>query len=120
MSQTLNGRAPYTVTPHTAGATLTGNDNGTMHSNAGATGAIVLALPPATPGLHFYFHVMAAQELRIDPNLLQTIGLPSTGVQGGAGKYLTADAIGEWVHLVCVAAGAWTVQGFAGTWTAEA
>ena len=36
--------------------------------------------------------------------------------EGAAGKYLTADAVGEWVKLVCVKTGQWQVQGYAGTW----
>ncbi len=48
-----------------------------------------------------------------------TIALPSTGAQGAAGKYLSADAVGEWVRLLCVKAGQWQVAGYAGTWTAE-
>lgn len=62
---------------------------------------------------------MAAQELRIDPSGSETIALPSTGAQGAAGKYLSADAVGEWVRLLCVKAGQWQVAGYAGTWTAE-
>lgn len=62
---------------------------------------------------------MAAQELRIDPSGTETIALPSTGAQGGAGKYLTADAVGEWVRLLCVKAGQWQVTGYAGTWAHE-
>jgi hypothetical protein len=120
MSQTLLARGLMDVEAHTAGDTLTTDENGTGHTNAGAAGAIVLALPPATPGLHFLFRVAAAQELRIDPNGTETISLPSTGVPGAAGKYLTADAIGETVHLACFTAGSWSVIGYTGTWAAEA
>lgn len=116
---TLNGQNTMLVTPHTAGATLTANDNGTIHTNTGATGAIVLVLPPATVGLNFRFGVGAAFELRIDPSGTETISLPSSGVPGAAGKYLWADAVGESVHLVCTRAGNWSVFGFTGTWTAE-
>lgn len=119
MSQTLSGRGPIEFEAHTAGDTLTTAENGTGHSNTGASGAIVIALPAATVGLNYYFYVGAAQELRIDPNGTETISLPSTGVAGAAGKYLVADAIGETVRLVCAKAGTWAVFGFTGTWTAE-
>jgi hypothetical protein len=102
------------------GATLTAGDTGAIISNAGASGAAVFALPAATPGLEFYFLLEAAQELRIDPSGTETIALPSSGVQGAAGKYLSADAVREHVHLICLTAGTWDVLDYSGTWTAEA
>jgi len=104
---------------HTAGDTLTAAESGSTHTNTGASGAVTLVLPAATVGQEFTFVVGAVQELRIDPNTTQTIGLPSTGVQGAAGKYLVADAVGEWVTLYCAIAGTWTAKGYFGTWTAE-
>lgn len=103
----------------TDGATITPALSGGIISNLGASGAAVFALPPATVGLDFTFVVEVAQELRIDPNGTETIALPSTGVQGAAGKYLVADAIGEKVRLVCISAGTWDVEHYSGTWTAE-
>ncbi len=120
MSQTLNGRAPITVQAKTAAYTITEEENGTGFTNTGASGAVTLTLPPATPGLHYYFRVSVAQALQIDPDGTETISLPSTGVPGAAGKYLSADAIGETVHLQCFVAGSWSVVGHTGTWTAEA
>ena len=120
MSQTAAGRAPIYTEAHTANDTLTENENGTGHTNTGASGAVTLTLPAAVPGLHYYFGVGAAQELRIDPDGTETISLPSTGVPGAAGKYLTANAAGETVHLACLVAGNWAVLGFTGTWSAEA
>jgi len=119
MSQTLNGRAALTGTHHTAAYTLTTAENGTIHTNKGASAARVFTLPPATVGLHYYFYVGAAQELRIDPDGTETISLPSTGVAGAAGKYLSADAIGETVHLMCCETGTWACFGYTGTWSAE-
>lgn len=117
---TLNGRGMIGVEDvPAAAATLVAGESGTIHTNRGATGATTFTLPPAVVGMRFDFAVQAVQQLRIDPNALETIGLPSTGVQGAGGKYLWADAVGEWVSLVCVEAGKWFVRGFAGTWTAE-
>lgn len=65
-------------------------------------------------------YVGAVQEMRFDPNLSETISLPSTGVAGAAGKYLTANAIGETVRFKCIVAGTWSIMGFTGTWTHEA
>ena len=93
--------------------------SGGIFTNEGAEGAATFVLGAAAVGVSFTFRVMAAQELRIDPNGTETIALPSTGVQGGAGKYLTADAVGEWVKLVCVKTGQWQVEGYFGTWAHE-
>lgn len=119
-NQTLSGQGLINVEAHTASDTLTTGENGTLHTNAGAAGAITFTLPAATVGLHYYFVVDAVQELRIDPNGTETISLPSTGAAGAAGKYLTANAQGESVHLVCAKAGTWAAMSYTGTWTAEA
>jgi hypothetical protein len=93
--------------------------SGGIFTNEGASGAAVFALGPAAVGVELTFRVMTAQELRIDPSGTETIALPSSGAQGAAGKYLTADAVGEWVKLVCVKAGQWQVEGYFGTWAHE-
>ena len=92
---------------------------GGVFTNEGATGAAVFALGPSAVGVELTFVVMAAQELRIDPSGTETIALPSSGAQGAAGKYLTADAVGEHVRLLCVKAGQWQVAGYSGTWAHE-
>lgn len=108
-----------TLEHHTADDTLVAGESGTTHTNFGENGEMTLALPAATVGLHFYFSVMVAQELRIDPDGTETIALPSTAAQGAAGKYLTATAIGDFGHLVCETAGSWVVPEWSGTWTHE-
>lgn len=109
-----------TVQTKTADYTVTVADSGRTFSTAGAGGTVVFAMPAAVPGLRYRFYVGAAQELRIDPNGTETISLPSNGVAGAAGKYLTANAAGETVAIECVVAGTWSVFGYTGTWTAEA
>ena len=106
----------------TADATLTAAQlrAGVVVSNKGATGAVVVTLPAALPGMRLTAIVETAQELRLNPQDDETIALPSTAVQGAAGKYITADAATEHVNLVCVTAGDWSVAGYSGTWTAEA
>jgi len=108
------------VAVKTADYTVLASESGKLFSTVGASGTVVFAMPAATVGLKYRFHVGAAQELRIDPNGTETISLPSTGVAGAAGKYLTANAAGETVDLECVSAGTWACFGFTGTWTAEA
>lgn len=116
-----DGTSPAsTVQTKTAAYTVTTGDSGRTFSTAGASGAVTFSMPAAVPGLRYRFRVGAAQELRIDPNGTETISLPSTGVPGAAGKYLTADAAGETVVIECVVAGTWAVFGYTGTWTAEA
>lgn len=108
-----------TVQTKTADYTVTVADSGRTFSTAGASGTVVFTLPAAVPGLRYRFRVGAAQELRIDPDGTETISLPSTGVPGAAGKYLTANAAGETVDIQCDVAGTWSVYGYTGTWTAE-
>lgn len=114
------GSANSTIQTKTADYTVTAGDSGRTFSTAGASGTVTFAMPAAVPGLRYRFYVGAAQELRIDPNGTETISLPSTGVAGAAGKYLTANAAGETVDIECVVAGTWSVFGYTGTWTAEA
>lgn len=120
MSTTLNGRALRPVETKTADYTVVADvDNGKTFATTGAAGTVVFSLPAATVGQWYRFAVGAAQELRIDPNGTETIALPSTGAQGSAGKYLTANAAGEGVEIECVVAGAWNVRSYIGTWTSE-
>lgn len=108
------------VTAKTADYTVVAaTDSGQTFTTVGAAGTVTFALPAATVGQNYRFRVGAAQECRLDPNGTETIALPSTGVQGAAGKYLTADADGESVEIECTKTGQWTVYGFTGTWTAE-
>lgn len=108
------------VVAKTADYTVTKADSGKTFTTVGAAGTVVFGLPAALVGMKYRFRVGAAQELRIDPNGTETIALPSTGVQGAAGKYLTANADGETVDIECTKAGEWSVFGYTGTWTAEA
>ena len=117
---TLNGMGERAVEAKTANYTVVAEvDTGKVFTTTGAAGAVTFALPPATLGLWYRFVVKAVQELRIDPNGTQTISLP-TGVQQAAGKYITADAIGERISVECVKAGEWDTSEAVGTWAAEA
>ena len=118
----LEERQVASVTVATAASAVTHTEalSGAVVSNAGASAAVTFALPAATVGMRVTALVEAVQELRLDPDGTETIALPSTGVQGGAGKYLTANAITESISLVCLTAGTWSATNFIGTWTAEA
>ena len=92
---------------------------GAIVNNTPSGSAAVFNLPAALVGMEFYFYVLSAFELRINPDGTETIGLPSSGVQQAAGKYITADAVGEYVHIVCVKAGQWETLDYRGTWSVE-
>ena len=119
LRQPLQVNQVRAATVHTGDATLTAAESNSIHTTVGASGTVVFTLPAATAGLEYFFEVGAAQELRIDPDGSETCALPSTGVQGAAGKYLTANAAGETVHILCCTAGTWSVFGYTGTWGAE-
>ena len=103
----------------TAAYTVLENETGDVFDTTGAAGMVLFTMPAAVAGMKYRFRVGAAQELRIDPDGTETISLPSSGVAGAAGKYLTANAAGESVSIECVTGGTWTVFGYTGTWTAE-
>ena len=92
---------------------------GAIVDNTPSGSAAVFNLPAALVGMEFYFYVLAAFALRINPDGTETIGLPSSGAQQAAGKYIEADAVGEYVHIACVKAGQWETLDYRGTWTVE-
>lgn len=104
------------IEAHTADDTLKENESGSVHTNLGAAGAITLTLPSASKGVHYYFAVQAAQELRVDPG---TATIRDNSGQT-ADKYKTANAIGECIHLIADANGDWQTISKYGTWTEEA
>lgn len=103
-------QSPYTVALTDLGGVLT---------NTGATAAVLFALPVAIPGYEIQARVDAAFALRLDPNGVEQICLPSTGAPGAAGKYLEGDTVAEYVHLKCNKAGIWDVVSYTGTWVLE-
>lgn len=98
-----------------AAATLTNAQTaqGVILHNTGASGATVFVSPTPQPGDRLTAVVRAAQALTID--------LPTGTVIDGvatSGQTYTADAIGEFLVLVCVVEGAWSRISTGGTWTA--
>jgi hypothetical protein len=109
--------AAVTVEAHTADDTLTQGESGSVHTNRGATGVVVLTLPAgASAGTRFSFCVQEAQALRVDPG--------ATAVRDNSGqtadKYKWADAVGECMTVVADANGDWAVVSKYGVWTEEA
>lgn len=104
---------------HTANDTLTIVESGTLHTNLGASGAIVLTLPQnANKGTCFEFAVMTTQELRIDPGAAGAIYI--NGAKQTDDKYVWADDEAETVKLMCDGNGDWIAIGAVGTWGVEA
>lgn len=90
-------------------------DGLSVAGNATASKAVVLDADKALLGLR--------RAVTVDADGMTGISEAYSGGvftnEGAAGKYLSADAVGEWVRLLCVKAGQWQVAGYAGTWTAE-
>jgi hypothetical protein len=111
------GGTKKTVEAHTSDDTLTAAESGSVHTNLGATGAVVLTLPPSAPeGTVFTFAVQAAYELRIDPG---TATIRDDSGQT-ADKYKAADAVGECIAVAADSNGDWATIAKNGTWTEEA
>ena len=114
---TAIGSHPLVPTAYTSNKSIRTIENSHTFTTAGASGTVTLSLPPAQVGLKYHFRVVAAQELRIDPNGTDTIAI--NGTQQAAGKYIVADGAGELCTLECVTAGQWEQTNALGTWTAE-
>ena len=111
------GGVKKTIEAHTSDDTLTAAESGSVHSNLGATAAVTLTLPASVPvETVFAFAVQAAQELRIDPG---TAAIRDDSGQT-AGKYKSADGIGECLSLVADSNGDWVTIAKSGTWTEQA
>lgn len=118
-----NGLVPHgaggvrrAIEAHTADDTLVASESGSVHTNRGATGVVILTLPSsADEGTQFVFAVQAAQELRVEP------GAAAIRDDSGqtAGRYKSANAIGATLTLVADANGDWATVAKNGTWTQE-
>lgn len=111
------GGVKKTIEPHTANDTLTIAESDSIHTNFGATGTIVITLPPSSPeGVVFTFAVQAAQQLRVDPG--------AAAIRDSSGqtphKYKSAQTIGSCIMLASDENGDWVTIAKSGTWTEEA
>lgn len=105
------------IEAHTSDDTLTEAESGSIHTNLGASGVVTLTLPEsAMEGTIFSFALQSANELRIEPG---AAAIRDTSGQT-AGKYKSADAIGESITLVADANGDWVTVAKNGDWTEEA
>lgn len=105
-----------TLVGGTAGATVTAEQQaqGVVLHNTGASGAITFVTQIPVVGDKLTAVVRANQNLIID--------LPTGAIIDGVattGQNYAADAIGEFLVLICVVAGAWSRVSTGGTWTAS-
>lgn len=91
---------------HAASFALTWLQSGSLHSNLGASGAIVATLPQSPPkGTTFRFACMADQEIRIAPGAAG--GVYVKGVKNADNKYISVTDIGDFVNIVADGNGDW-------------
>jgi hypothetical protein len=104
-----------TIVAHTvSGDTLTDADSGSIHTNKGATGTVVINLPTTNQaGTEFTFVVQENRNLQIDPISLN-LRVWSGG--GTPGHVIYDDTIGTYVTLVCDGNGNWVPTTFHGGW----
>lgn len=102
----------------TADQTISGINGNRLFTNEGAVGTVVLTLPSAKVGDEFCGLVRATQVLTFNPSGSEKIST-TAGVMGVAGKAISADADGEYIHAVCFKDGEWTILDSRGTWTNE-
>ncbi len=110
------GSHVMSIEHHTALDTLTKEETISVHTNLGAGASLKLTLPQdAAAGCLFWFAVMAAQQLQIDPGAAGAIYI--NGAKQADDAYIWADDEGESVMLMADGNGDWIALGTTGTWT---
>lgn len=111
-----SGSHVFSIEHHTADDTLAKEETGSFHTNLGEDSAVTLTLPQdATAGCMFFFAVMYADELRVDPGAAGAIYIG--GAKQADDAYITANDEGESVMLVADGNGDWVALFTQGTWT---
>lgn len=115
-----DGRVWYDIIEHhTADDTLLKEETGSVHTNLGEDGTMTLTLPQdGWAGCRYWFVVMAAHALRIDPGAAGAIYIG--GAKQTDNKYVWADDEGESILLVADGNGDWVSLFATGTWGVEA
>lgn len=109
------------VVPRTTGVVLKYEDQGSLITNAGASGDITITLPAAVAGVVFEFATIEAYKLKV-----QAVGDDVVqDVQGGGGDSAAAGYIqssaakGDTLRLVAAGSDRWLVMSKGGTWTID-
>lgn len=110
-----NGGGNRTVTAKTSNYTVLSGDSGTVFTNTGAGGTVVLTLPTAAAGLTYTAYVDAGQTVQFTAGASTTIRLGGTA-SASAGN-ITNNVAGGCVTLVAISTTQWIAIGYTGTWT---
>jgi len=116
--ESTSGSHVFSIEHHTSDDTLAKEETGSIHTNLGEDGAVTLTLPQdATAGCLFWFAVMYADELRIDPGAAGSIYI--NGAKQTDNMYISANDEGESIMLVADGNGDWVALFATGTWSVE-
>lgn len=110
-----SGAGGLTPVNKTANYSATTGDSGSSFNNTGASGAVVISLPAAAAGLQYGAYVGAAQTLELLANGTDTIN--NGGDVSAAGGNIAAATVGDFIWLICNAAGQWSTMSIIGDWT---
>lgn len=108
------------VEAHTGDDTLTAAESGSMHTNEGASGAVILTLPAATgSGVWFDFVVLATQTLTLEPNDADDVIYLNASITTANTGTLSVGTIGRAVRIVDAGSNKWVGISQVGAWTAS-
>jgi hypothetical protein len=77
--------------------------------------AAVFNLPAALVGMEFYFYVLSAFALRINPDGTEPSGCRRAASNRRPGSTSRPTPWGEYVHIICAKAGQWETLDYRGT-----
>lgn len=105
----------YDVLIKTSNYPVLVGDSGTVFTNTGAGGDIVLTLPAAAVGLEYLAFVNAAHNVRFLASGSNTI--TNGASTSGAGGHIDNTTVGSAVRLIGLNTSKWVVLSTVGTWT---
>jgi len=95
--------------------TLINTESGTLFTNEGATGTVILTLPAAAIGLEYEFYIQANQTFTITAGSGDTIR-SGTNVSTAAGT-VSNNTVGNMIRIVAINSTEWIARTITGTWT---
>lgn len=107
------------VEHHTTDDTLTVEERGSLHTNQGAAGEVILTLPGAVAGDTYLFYLDAAQYLRIKAAGGDVIRLGTAGATV-AGGYVRTNARGSGLFVFALDGTTWGTEITGGMWLIDA